>query len=148
VHDYFDTRDEESSPYMLLVADVREDKRTDDGEADKLRGLDKLKAVRSVIPAITHVDYSARIQTVDAHRHGLYHNIITRFEQKTGCPVVINTSFNVRGEPIVCEPEHAYRCFMATNMDALVIESFVLLKQDQPEAGLDREAYLSEFALD
>jgi carbamoyltransferase len=101
------------------------------------------------VPAITHVDYSARVQTVDAERHGRYHRLISAFEERTGCPVIINTSFNVRGEPIVCSPEHAYRCFMATNMDVLVMERFVLLKKEQPEReGFSREEYLSQFALD
>ena len=101
------------------------------------------------IPAITHVDYSARVQTVDRKRHGRYHDLIRAFEKKTGCAVIINTSFNVRGEPIVCTPEHAYRCFMATNMDVLVMERFVLEKKEQPDAeGFSREEYLSQFALD
>jgi carbamoyltransferase len=102
-----------------------------------------------VVPAITHVDYSARVQTVDPARHGRYATLLKAFEQKTGCPVIINTSFNVRGEPIVAKPEHAYRCFMATNMDALVLERFVLLKTKQPDAhSVGREAYLAQFALD
>jgi len=148
VHDYFETRPEEDSPYMLLVADVRPERRTDQG-MDGAKGLDKLKVIRSEVPAITHVDYSARIQTVDEERHGRYHRLIKAFEGKTGCPVVINTSFNVRGEPIVMSPEHAYRCFMATNMDVLVLEQFVLRKTDQPDAtqrGLDD--YLAKFELD
>jgi carbamoyltransferase len=101
------------------------------------------------VPAITHVDYSARVQTIDADRHGRYYKLLKRFEACTGCPVVINTSFNVRGEPIVCRPEHAYRCFMATNMDALVIDNFVLLKEEQLNAGkLNNEQYLAQFSLD
>ena len=148
VHDYFETRPEEDSPYMLLVADVRPERRTNGG-TDGAKGLDKLKVIRSEVPAITHVDYSARIQTVDEQRHGRYYRLIKAFEGKTGCPVVINTSFNVRGEPIVMSPEHAYRCFMATNMDVLVLEHFVLRKTDQPDAtqhGLDD--YLAKFELD
>ena len=148
VHDYFETRPEEDSPYMLLVADVRPERRTNGG-TDGAKGLDKLKVIRSEVPAITHVDYSARIQTVDEQRHGRYYRLIKAFEGKTGCPVVINTSFNVRGEPIVMSPEHAYRCFMATNMDVLVLENFVLRKTDQPDAtqhGLDD--YLAKFELD
>jgi carbamoyltransferase len=95
------------------------------------------------------VDYSARVQTVDAVRHGRYHDLLTAFERRTGCPVLINTSFNVRGEPIVCEPEHAYRCFMATNMDVLVFERCVLLKPDQPNATAHAtDEYLATFALD
>ena len=102
-----------------------------------------------MVPAITHVDYSARVQTVDEEHHPRFHRIIQAFKEKTGCPVVINTSFNVRGEPIVCTPEDAYRCFMGTNMDVLVLENFVLLKQEQPDAKeIDGEAYLAEFALD
>jgi len=148
VHDYFETRECEDSPYMLLVADVVENKRTRSGD-DSLRGLDKLKAIRSAVPAITHVDCSARIQTVDADRNPRYHKLIQAFEKQTGCPVIINTSFNVRGEPIVCDPSEAYRCFMSTHMDVLVLENFVLLKKNQPQDRvLDREEYLSQFALD
>ncbi|MHC4986811.1 MAG: carbamoyltransferase family protein, partial [Planctomycetota bacterium] len=134
VDEFFQMRNGEPSPYMLLVAPVSDDKRTVVGGNGQPSGLDKLKIKRSVVPAITHVDFSARVQTVDPERHGRYYKLIKRFEDKTGCPVVINTSFNVRGEPIVCTPEHAYRCFMATNMDVLVVERFVLLKQEQPEA--------------
>ena len=147
VHDYFDMRENEESPYMLLVADVRDDKRSG-VDSNGARGLDKLKVVRSEVPAITHVDYSARVQTVDPTRNPRYHALIQAFEEKTGCPVIINTSFNVRGEPIVCSPEHAYRCFLATNMDVLVLENFVLLKKDQTNAGDDREKYLAQFDLD
>lgn len=148
VHEYFETRPNEESPYMLLVADVQKDKRTQSNGETKV-GLEKLKSVRSVVPAITHVDYSARIQTVDPDRHGRYYKLIKRFEQITGCPVIINTSFNVRGEPIVCAPEHAYRCFMATNMDVLVLENFVLLKDDQPSAKrFEVDEYLAQFQLD
>jgi carbamoyltransferase len=150
VDEYFEMRPEEDSPYMLLVAPVREDKRLakQEGE-DELFGIEKLKLNRSVVPSITHVDYSARVQTVDAGRHGRYYKLIKKFEERTGSPVIINTSFNVRGEPIVCTPEHAYRCFMATNMDVLVVENYVLLKKDQPGAkDIDPEAYLAQFALD
>jgi carbamoyltransferase len=148
VADYFQMRPEEDSPYMLLVAPVVEDKRTS-STGDDAWGLEKLKQLRSEIPAITHVDYSARVQTVDKERHGRYYDIIKRFRDKTGCPVIINTSFNVRGEPIVCSPEHAYRCFMATNMDALVMGDFLLLKEDQPQAKQHEiDAYLAQFALD
>jgi carbamoyltransferase len=99
------------------------------------------------------VDHSARVQTVDPGRHGRYHDLLRAFEARTGCPVIINTSFNVRGEPIVCTPEHAHRCFLATNMDALVLERFVLLKSEQPEAHraeaqASAEKYLREFSLD
>ena len=105
--------------------------------------------VRSDIPAVTHVDWSARIQTVHADTNPRYHRILSEFAALTGCPVIINTSFNVRGEPIVCEPEHAWRCFMATHMDALVLERFVLLKEEQPEAKEGKlDDYLKQFKLD
>jgi len=150
VDEYFEMRPREQSPYMLLVAGVQPDKRaTLNGDAAALDGLDKLHAVRSEVPAVTHVDYSARVQTVDAHRHGRYYKLLKAFERRTGCPVVINTSFNVRGEPIVCSPEHAYRCFMGTNMDVLVLEQFVLLKAEQPGGDEVRnEEYLAQFKLD
>ncbi|MCA9284317.1 MAG: carbamoyltransferase [Phycisphaerales bacterium] len=150
VDEFFETRSHEQSPYMLLVAPVRREKRLPVGAgSDGMAGLDKLKEVRSVVPAITHVDCSARVQTVDRDRHGRYYELLKAFEQRTGCPVVINTSFNVRGEPIVCTPEHAYRCFMGTNMDVLVLERFVLLKEEQPGGGeLRNEAYLAQFKLD
>ncbi len=148
VSDYFEMRDEEDSPYMLLVAPVAGDRRlsADDGDAT---GLDKLKVIRSEVPAITHVDFSARVQTVDAERHGRLHRLMRAFEERTGCPVLINTSFNVRGEPIVCTPEHAYHCFMGTDMDVLVMEDLVLLKEEQPQDAVpEREQYLAQFALD
>ena len=150
VDEFFEMRHEEDSPYMLLVAPVQDAKRADtNGEETDLTGLDKLKVRRSDIPAITHVDYSARVQTVDSQRHGKFYQLLRKFEEKTGCPVIINTSFNVRGEPIVCSAEHAYRCFMATNMDALVLENFVLLKQEQPNAQEhETDSYLAEFQLD
>lgn len=149
VHEYFEMRPDENSPYMLLVAPVREDKRLPVAEADRAKGLDKLKEVRSVVPAITHVDYSARVQTIDMEHNPRFYKIIERFKEKTGSPVVINTSFNVRGEPIVNTPEDAFRCFMYTNMDALILENVVILKQDQPNAKeIDVDAYLKEFALD
>ncbi len=148
VDDYFEMRPQENSPYMLLVAPVRDSKRLP-VEQDGAKGLDKLKQVRSCVPAITHVDYSARVQTIDMQHHPRFYKIIERFKHKTGSSVVINTSFNVRGEPIVNTPEDAFRCFMHTNMDALVLENFVILKQDQPNAKeIDIEAYLKEFALD
>ncbi len=147
VADYFEMRPEEDSPYMLLVADVREDKRKP-LEASAAKGVQRVHEIRSVVPAITHVDYSARVQTVDRERFPRFHKILQSFKRKTGSPVVINTSFNVRGEPIVCTPEDAYRCFMATDMDALVIENFVLRKADQPRVEVDRQAYLDEFELD
>ena len=150
VDEYFEMRPGEDSPYMLLVAPVQDHRRLkDSASGHDVRGLDKLKVPRSDIPAVTHVDYSARVQTVDAERNGLYAELIRAFEKKTGCPVVINTSFNIRGEPIVCTPEHAYRCFMSTNMDVLVLERFVLLKSAQPNAtAVGSEEYLAQFELD
>ncbi len=151
VHNYFELPECQDSPYMLLVAEVKHDKRHHlDGESAGLKGVDRLlKANRSVIPAVTHVDYSARVQTVDAQRHGRFYRLMKAFHGQTGCPVLVNTSFNVRGEPIVRSPEHAYRCFMSTNMDALVLEDYLLLKSEQTDAtehGIDE--YLAEFALD
>ncbi len=149
VDEYFEMRPDENSPYMLLVAPVQNSKRLDVKEADRAKGLDKLKEIRSSVPAITHVDYSARVQTIDMQHHPRFYKIIQAFKNKTGSPVVINTSFNVRGEPIVNTPHDAYRCFMFTNMDVLVLENFILRKQDQPNAQeIDAEAYLAEFALD
>ena len=150
VQDYFETRPQESSPYMLIVAPVRADHRTaPDTEQSQKSGLDKLKVVRSDIPAVTHVDYSARLQTVDSVRHGRFHALLKAFESLTGCPVLINTSFNVRGEPIVCLPEEAYRCFLATNIDVLVLENFILLKEQQPRLTPEQvDEYLKQFSLD
>ncbi|MBW8000503.1 MAG: carbamoyltransferase [Planctomycetes bacterium] len=123
---------EKDSPYMLFVAPITKQMRTNITEdKKKLTGLDKLKVVRSQIPAVTHVDYSARIQTVDKKDNPLYYETIKSFYYKTSCPVIINTSFNVRGEPIVCTPEDAYLCFMKTNMDYLIIGNFLLAKEDQ-----------------
>lgn len=150
VHDYFETRPHESSPYMLIVAPIQPEHRTNATNGKSLpSGLDKLKMVRSDIPAVTHVDYSARIQTVDATRHGRFYRLLKSFEALTDCPVLINTSFNVRGEPIVCRPDEAYRCFLATDIDVLVLDNFVLDKQQQPKlspAAVD--GYLKQFSLD
>jgi len=150
VDDYFEMRPREQSPYMLLVAPVVESRRTNcDTEMAGKTGIEKLKVLRSEIPAVTHVDYSARVQTVDADRHGRYHHLLRKFREQTGCPVVINTSFNVRGEPIVCTPQDAYRCFLSTNMDALVLERCVLLKEDQPALSAQEiEKYIQQFKLD
>ena len=149
----FDIAAGQESPYMLLVAPVRDAERLPEDEGDDaagaLTGFDRLKLARSTIPAVTHVDYSARIQTVDEVRHGRYHRLIRAFARKTGCPAVINTSFNVRGEPIVCTPEQAHRCFLSTGMDALVVERHLLLKTEQPGAGGgDTQTYLAQFELD
>ena len=136
------------SPYMLLVADVRADRRLPvPPEAESLWGIDKLNVPRSTVPAITHVDYSARIQTVRRETSPLYYDIIAAFNRRTGCPVIINTSFNVRGEPIVCSPEDAYRCFMRSDLDVLVIENYILEKADQPKRAED-ESWKREFVLD
>jgi len=148
VAEYFKMRPQEDSPYMLLVAPLREDKRVD-SQRSSVKGLDKLKVRRSVVPAITHVDYSARVQTVDSERHPRLHKLMTAFKQKTGCPVIINTSFNIRGEPIVCSPEDAYRCFLATNMDVLVLENQILYRQEQPQARQHEiDEYKAKFQLD
>jgi len=150
VGEYFQMRDEEDSPYMLLVASIQEEKRlTPEVPIESLKGLEKLKGKRSIVPAITHVDYSARIQTVDSQRHPKLHRLMSLFKEKTGCPVIINTSFNIRGEPIVCSPEHAYRCFMATNMDVLVMENQLLYKEEQPQAKQHEiDEYKAQFELD
>jgi carbamoyltransferase len=144
--EYFEL--DRSSPYMALVANVREELRKPmSDEQKKLFGIDKLNVPRSTIPAVTHVDYSARIQSVDSRTNPRFHRLIERFAAQTGCAVVVNTSFNVRGEPIVCTPEDAYRCFMRTEMDVLVLEDFVLAKTDQPERPRD-ESWKREFELD
>lgn len=148
--EYFGLGDGHNSPYMLLVAPVQDDKRVELTEEQRtLSGIDLLKVRRSSVPGITHVDYSARVQTVDEKRHGRYWRLLKRFEEKSGCPLVINTSFNIRGEPIVCSPENAYHCFMATNMDMLVMENVVLLKDRQPEMKPHEvDQYLAQFDLD
>ncbi len=150
VHEYFQMRPNEDSPYMLLVAPVAEEKRIPlNGESDKLFGIDKLKQLRSVVPAITHVDYSARVQTVDPVRHPRMHRVMSGFKKKTGCPVIINTSFNVRSEPIVCSPTDAYRCFMVCNMDVLVVENFIMYKTEQKQmTEAEIQEYLAQFQLD
>ena len=123
------------SPYMLLVADVKEDKRRTMTEEEKtFFGIDKLNVPRSSVPAITHVDYSARIQTVHADTNPRYHAVISKFKEKTGCPIVVNTSFNVRGEPVICTPTDAFNCFMGTEMDILAVGNYVLYKGQQDEA--------------
>jgi carbamoyltransferase len=148
VHEWFELPPNQDSPYMLLVAPVRPERRVQEGDLE-LQGLDKVKQVRSSVPAITHVDYSARVQTLDAERFPRFYRLVRAFRDRTGCPVVINTSFNVRGEPIVNTPEQAYRCFLATNIDVLVLENFVLLKGDQPSATrAETSDYLKQFALD
>jgi carbamoyltransferase len=146
VDDWFDLRND--SPYMLLVADVLTTRRLPiPEEAKALWGIDQLNVPRSTIPAVTHVDYSARIQTVRRETNPLYYDIIDAFYRRTGCPVIVNTSFNVRGEPIVCSPADAYRCFMRTNMDVLVLENFILARADQAPIAED-ESWKKEFVLD
>ena len=136
------------SPYMLITAPVQEGIRIAMSEDEqKLFGIAKLNVPRSSLPAITHVDYSARIQTVHGETNPRYHDLLSAFEAKTGCPVLVNTSFNVRGEPIVCTPEDAYRCFMRTEMDYLVLENFLLAKAEQPAQAQD-ESWKTEFELD
>lgn len=132
VGDYFEIDCE--SPYMLLVAPIRKERRREMTDEQKsFFGIEKLNVPRSDIPAITHVDYSARIQTIDRKHHPRYHALVSKFREKTGYGVIINTSFNVRGEPIVCTPEDAYLCFMRTEMDMLVLEDIILFKEEQPE---------------
>ena len=148
---YFEMRPCEESPYMLLVAPVKEAIRRKPGaEYEQSFGINKLRFPRSEIPAVTHIDYSSRVQTVDENRNPLLHQLMTRFNEKTGCPVLINTSFNVRSEPIVCTPEDAYRCFMMTDMDVLVLGHQVLRKDQQSNqmTDEDRKQHLAQFALD
>lgn len=146
VSDYFELA--EPSPYMLLVAPVRADRRTPETEADRrLFGIERLNRPRSDIPAVTHLDYSARVQTVSKKTNPRFHALLTAFEAKTGCGVLVNTSFNVRGEPIVCSPEDAYRCFMRTEMDALVLGNALLRKAAQPPLQADSD-WRAEFQLD
>ena len=145
VADWFDL--DSDSPYMLIVADVQKDKRRAMTEQEQaLFGIDKLNVARSTIPAVTHVDFSGRIQTVDADRNPLFHRLITKFKTKTGCPVLINTSFNVRGEPIVCTPEDAFRCFMGNELDLLVVGNCILEKTAQDPSL--KQDYSSAFELD
>ena len=132
---------------MLLVSDVKKEKQITMSEKDnKLFGIDKLNNKRSSIPAITHVDYSARIQTVHNETNPKYYDLINEFKKITTCPVLVNTSFNVRGEPIVCSIEDAFNCFMGTNLDVLVIENFILFKEDQDKSLL--KDYKNKFELD
>jgi carbamoyltransferase len=146
VSEYFEQ--DRPSPYMLIVAPVNEKLRTPmTAEQQQLFGIEKLNVPRSTIPAITHVDYSARVQTVHKETNPRFHAVLESFKQRTGCSVLVNTSFNVRGEPIVCTPEDAYRCFMRTEMDYLVIENFIMAKADQPAWEKD-DSWKDEFELD
>ena len=156
-HEWFDMREGQESPYMLLVAPVLEEHRVAVSD-EQLKTMfhdpdlrQRVNIARSVVPAITHVDYSARVQTVDRERNPRLYQVLQAFHEATGCPVLVNTSFNVRGEPIVCTPEDAYRCFLATEMDALVLEDFILLKsQMKSDEGAEtrRAEYLAQFQLD
>jgi carbamoyltransferase len=151
VHEYFDLQNGQESPYMLIVADVLEAHRHElPDDYEQSFGIEKLNYVRSSMPAITHVDYSARIQTVGADRNPLLHQMMSQFYEKTGCPVMINTSFNVRSEPIVCTPEDAFRCFQMTDMDVLVIGHHVIRKTQQANQMNEdqREEHLKQFQLD
>jgi carbamoyltransferase len=137
------------SPYMLLVAPVARKRCVEPSGADRERwGIELLNVPRSEIPAVTHVDYSARLQTVRRESNPLFYDIIRAFYELTGCPVVVNTSFNVRGEPIVCTPEDAYRCFRRTEMDVLVLETHVLDRAAQPPLPDDGGRWTREFPLD
>jgi carbamoyltransferase len=145
VAEWFDLKSD--SPYMLVVADVREDRRRHmTAEEQALFGIDKLNVPRSEIPAVTHVDYSARIQTVHRDTNPLFHRLLSRFKELTGCPVLVNTSFNVRGEPIVCTPEDAFRCFMGNELEVLVVGKCVLEKREQDPAL--KQDYSQAFELD
>jgi carbamoyltransferase len=150
----FEMRPNEDNPYMLFVAQVREDWRIPLTPEEKKKMQDpdltvRVSVPRSKVPAITHIDYSARVQTVDLERHGRYYRLMRKFYELTGCPVIVNTSFNIRGEPIVCTPNDAFRCFMATDMDCLVLENYVLMKTDQPSGLMqDADAYRAQYELD
>jgi len=146
VSDWFEI--DRASPYMLLVADVKKSKRIEiSADEEALFGIEKLHIARSEIPAVTHVDYSARLQTIHEETNPRFHKLIDQFEQQTGCPILINTSFNVRGEPIVYSPEDAYQCFMRTDMDVLVLENVILLKPDQKCQAKD-DSWQQTFELD
>ena len=132
---------------MLFVSKIKKDKQIQMSNEDKkLFGIDKLNVARSNIPAVTHVDYSARIQTVHEETNPKYFKLISKFKELTGCPILVNTSFNIRGEPIVCDVEDAYSCFMGTNLDILVCENFLLYKKDQKQLQVDD--YKNKFELD
>ena len=147
VSDYFDL--DRPSPYMLLVAPVKGRlRKAPTAEQEALFGIEKLHVPRSTIPAVTHVDYSARVQTVHHETNPRFHELIARFREKTGCAVLVNTSFNVRGEPIVCSPEDAYRCFMRTEMDYLAVGNYLLAKSDQPARDPNDIAWQKEYELD
>ena len=137
---------EKTSPYMLMVAYVNKQKRISLDRNKKILGIEMLNQIRSKIPAVTHVDCTARVQTVQKNLNPMYYAIIEEFYQRTSCPIVINTSFNIRGEPIVCSPEDAFRCFMGTDLDILVIENFILYKEEQ-DSSLKNQ-YRNDYELD
>jgi len=146
ISDYFEI--DRESPYMLLVANVQKNKQVKmSEEQNSYFGLEKLNVVRSEVPAVTHVDYSARIQSVNKETNPRYHQMLTKFNEKYGCSVIVNTSFNVRGEPIVCTPKDAYLCFMRTEMDYLIIGNYLLDKTQQKPLIGDSD-WQSEFELD
>jgi len=148
VHQLFDVPPSFESPYMSLVAPVRMETHDDVSNAHPSPHVPTSTDARSAIPAATHIDHSARVQTVDAIRNPLLHNLLSQFHRLTECPALINTSFNVRSEPIVCTPEEAYNCFMMTEMDALVIGQHLLRKADQPSTDRSRQQHLAQFTLD
>jgi carbamoyltransferase len=146
VSDYFELNSD--SPYMLIVAPVKEERQIPMTDAQhKLWGIEQLNVVRSDIPAVTHIDYSARVQTVTRETNANYYDLIAEFERQTGCAVVVNTSFNVRGEPIVCTPADAYQCFMRTHIDYLVLGPYLLDKTTQPP-WKETEEWRDQFQLD
>ena len=145
VNNWFDLNND--SPYMLLVANVKKEHCNDMTEEEKkLFGIDKLNIKRSIIPAVTHVDYSARVQTVHKETNPKYHKLIHEFKNKTDLPIIVNTSFNVRGEPIVCSPEDAFRCFMGTELDVLIVENCYLIKEKQDKKLAEK--YEKKYELD
>jgi carbamoyltransferase len=153
--EWFQMRQGQESPYMLLVAPVLEKHRMplDEQQRETMHTDPDLRhrvnIARSTIPAVTHVDYSARVQTVDRRRNPRLHGLLSAFHGRTGCPVLVNTSFNIRGEPIVCSPQDAYRCFLGTHMDALVLGNLLLLKEEQHNVKeIDTESYQAAFSLD
>ena len=138
---------DDDSPYMLFVDNVKQNKRREmTSEEEQLFGIEKLNIKRSDIPAVTHVDYSARIQTVHQETNPRYHALISKFKEKTGCSVVVNTSFNVRGEPIVCTPKDAFRCFMGTEIELLVVGNSLLRKEEQDQLSI--KDYREKYELD
>ena len=145
VANYFEM--DRPSPYMLLVAKVQKDRRLPQPSRDGMSLLERLKNKRSDIPAITHLDYSARIQTVNREDKQDYYEVISEFEKLTGCAVIVNTSFNVRGEPIICDPDDEYRCFMRTEMDFLVVNEYLFVKTEQPDWE-NKEKWMEKFKLD